>query len=74
MNLAIQLKKQFHDLIDSIPEDKLPKLFELFLNLIEEEKEELSNTEIEEIRQAKNDLKNGETYSFEEVFKDMLEK
>lgn len=70
---ALEIKKQFHKFIDSLPETKLPKLYDLFINIIDEEDEELTEEDRAELKQARKDLENGETFSFEEVFKDRLD-
>ncbi|MDC3413689.1 hypothetical protein [Terrihalobacillus insolitus] len=70
---ALEINKDMlHKLIDSIPNEKLPKAYELFIDLLDEDDEKLTEDELAEIDQAIDDLKNSETYSFEEVFKDLL--
>lgn len=66
---ALEIKRQFHKFIDSIPEEKLPKLYEVFINMLDEV--DLTEEEILELKQALMDIENDDIFSFEEVFKDV---
>lgn len=63
-------KKQLHDLIDSLPEDKLPSAYDFFLNILDEETEDLTEEDEKDIDEALSEYERGEYYTFEEVFGD----
>lgn len=64
----MEIKKQFHKLIDDIPEAKLPRLYKLFLSMIDEECEHLTEKEKEDIKRARKDFENNDVYYFEDTF------
>lgn len=64
-------KDMLHKIIESIPNEKLPKAYDLFIELLEEEDEKLTEEELAEIAQAMKELENGESYAFDEVFTEL---
>jgi len=54
---ALEINKDMlHKLIDSIPKEKLPKAYDLFIRVLDEEDEALTKEELAEIEQAMKDL------------------
>ncbi|MDC3426293.1 hypothetical protein NC797_17565 [Aquibacillus sp. 3ASR75-11] len=55
---ALEINKDMlHKLIDSIPNEKLPKAYELFIDLLDEDDEKLTEDELAEIDQANGRFK-----------------
>ncbi|MCC3357758.1 hypothetical protein [Bacillus sp. REN16] len=70
MAMMDEKRKELHDLITAAPSEKLKELEGLIriLTLIPEEKP--TEEEMKIIEQAEKEFENGETYSFEAVFRD----
>lgn len=66
----LEKRKQLHDLIDGLPDDKLPDAFEFFLSIIGEEPEEITEEDKKDIEEAIAEYERGEYYTLEEVFGD----
>lgn len=64
----MEIKKQFHKFIDDVPEAKLPSLYKLFLRMVDEESEHLTEKEKEDIKRARKDFENNDVYFFEDTF------
>ncbi|GIN56155.1 hypothetical protein [Lederbergia ruris] len=70
MAMSIEEKrKQVKEFVDKLDQEQLEKYYkQMFFDTLEEE--ELTDEEIKEINEGLEEIKRGETYSFEEVFGD----
>jgi hypothetical protein len=64
-------RETLHHIIDQLPEHKLPDIEEWLSRIYEEEQVSMSKTELKEIEQARQRIKNGEYAKFDEVFGDL---
>ena len=55
-------------LIDDLPAHKLPALAELIRRLIDEDDEPVGSDELAEYRRIRDEMRRGETLSFDDVF------
>ena len=60
-------RKQLHRLVDQLPEEKLPRLNDIFLNIFDEEKSELNYKAKKEIDEARKRIKDGDYISLDEL-------
>ncbi|WP_258112193.1 hypothetical protein [Alicyclobacillus sp. SP_1] len=63
-------REQLHRVIDHLPENKLPALADLIDKLIEDDDEPLSDTAIAEYKRIREDMRQGDFVSFDEIFGD----
>ncbi len=61
-------REQLHRVIDDLPVDKLPALAELIRQLIDEDDEPVGRKELAEYRRIRDEMRRGETLSFDDVF------
>lgn len=66
---AIEQRKQFHDFIDNLPEDKLPDLWDIFVSIIDKEDEKLSKEEEQSLNRGIKEIESRETISFDELYR-----
>ncbi|MCY0870935.1 MAG: hypothetical protein OWT27_10195 [Firmicutes bacterium] len=63
-------REQLHRVIDHLPENKLPALTDLIDKLIEDDDEPVSDTAIAEYKRIREDMRQGDFVSFDEIFGD----
>jgi hypothetical protein len=63
-------REQLHRVIDHLPENKLPALADLIDKLIEDDDEPVSDTAIAEYKRIREDMRQGDFVSFDEIFGD----
>lgn len=63
-------REQLHRVIDHLPTDKLPALADLIDKLIDEDDEPVADSDIAEYRRIREEMLQGETASFDDVFGD----
>ncbi len=61
-------REQLHRVIDDLPADKLPALADLIHRLIDEDDEPVGREELAEYRRIRDEMRRGETLSFDDVF------
>ncbi len=61
-------REQLHRVIDDLPADKLPALAELIRRLIDEDDEPVGREELAEYPRIRDEMRRGETLSFDDVF------
>lgn len=66
-------REDLKNIIDSLPEELLPSATEFLKSLIPEDDEPLTEEELKQIVQAKEDIKNGEYVTLEELLKELEE-
>lgn len=63
-------REQLHRVIDHLPENKLPALADLIDKLIDDDDEPVSDTAIVEYKRIRQDMRQGDFVSFDEIFGD----
>ncbi|WDL95902.1 hypothetical protein [Alicyclobacillus sp. ALC3] len=63
-------REQLHRVIDHLPENKLPALADLIDKLIDEDEESVSEAAIVEYKRIRQEMRQGDFVSFDEVFGD----
>ena len=63
-------RQQLHRVIDHLPENKLPALADLIDKLIDEDEESVSEAAIVEYKRIRQEMRQGDFVSFDEVFGD----
>ncbi|MCI0184388.1 hypothetical protein [Sulfoacidibacillus ferrooxidans] len=63
-------REQLHRVIDLLPENKLPALADLIDKLIDDDDEPVSDTAIVEYKRIRQDMRQGDFVSFDEIFGD----
>ncbi|RIV25910.1 hypothetical protein D2Q93_05760 [Alicyclobacillaceae bacterium I2511] len=63
-------REQLHRVIDHLPENKLPALADLIDKLIDDDDESVSDAAIVEFKRIRQEMRQGDFVSFDEVFGD----
>lgn len=63
-------REQLHRVIDHLPENKLPALADLIDKLIDDDDESVSDTAIAEYKRIRQNMRQGDFVSFDEIFGD----
>ncbi|MFD1067066.1 hypothetical protein [Oceanobacillus locisalsi] len=63
-------RKELHRLVDELPEEKLPRMVEIFRHLFDEEELELNDETKKEVDEARERVKDGEYVTLDELFEE----
>jgi hypothetical protein len=64
-------RKELHRLVDELPEEKLPRMDDLFRYLFDEEELELNDEIKEEVDEARERVKDGEYVSLNKLLEEI---
>lgn len=63
-------RKDLHRLVDELPEEKLPRMGDLFRHLFDEEELELDDETKKEVDEARKRVKDGEYVTLDKLLED----
>ncbi len=64
-------REELHQIIDKLPEDKLPRMKDFFRHLFDEDEFEVNEKTKKEIDQARERIKNDDYITLEDLLKEL---